>query len=471
VVIEPERSDPVSAEQVAAWTGMRLLIGLGVGLLVPVLGAPLLHLPGSIWAGSLLRKDLVLGLLGLATIAYLAAIWLVLSTRLPRHAVWWVAAVALVARVGLVAVPPFMSSDVYRYAWDGHVQAAGINPYRYVPNDPHLAGLRDADTYPNINRLDYAHTIYPPAAQMVFLAADGIGYGVTFTKIGLLLLEAAGMAALARVLVLASLPPARLLIYAWNPLAIWGFAADGHVDAAAIGLLAMALLARFSGVRGGAREGTREAGRQAWTGALLGAAILVKFLPLVVAPALWRRWGWRLPAACLATILVLYAPYLGAGWQVLGFLPAYAHEEGMAQGSGFWLLSLLGSAWPLPREAGPFYVGACALALAVAALWMGFAQRRLAGEAEIRRVCSNAALLAGGTMMALSAHYPWYFPWLALFATVAPWRSVLFLSCGPLLLYCDPYHATLVFPTLVFAPAIALAAMDLYRRQPIVGVS
>jgi hypothetical protein len=54
---------------------------------------------------------------------------------------------------------------------------------------------------------------------------------------------------------------------------------------------------------------------------------------------------------------------------------------------------------------------------------------------------------------------------------VAPWRSVLFLSCGPLLLYCDPYHATLVFPTLVFAPAIALAAMDLYRRQPIVGVS
>ena len=28
---------------------------------------------------------------------------------------------------------PLLSSDIYRYVWDGKVQAAGINPYRYVP--------------------------------------------------------------------------------------------------------------------------------------------------------------------------------------------------------------------------------------------------------------------------------------------------------------------------------------------------
>ena len=421
----------------------------------------MLHQPGSIWAGSLLRKDLVIGLLGVATLAYLAAVWLVLARRLPSHVVWWVAAIALAARAGLIAVPPFMSSDIYRYAWDGHVQAAGINPYRYVPNDPALLQLRDADTYPNINRLDYAHTIYPPAAQMVFLAADWIGYSVAATKIALLLLEAAGMAALYRVLLLASLPPARLLIYAWNPLAIWCFAADGHVDAAVVGLLGMALLARAA---------TRDGGRQGWTGALLGGAILLKFLPFAVAAALWRRWGWQLPAACLATMLALYVPYLGAGWLVLGFLPAYAHEEGMAQGGGFWLLSLPGSLLPLPRAAGAWYVGACAAALAVTALWMVFAQRPAQRQADITRVCSNAAILAAGTMMAMSAHYPWYFPWLALFASVAPWRSVIWLSCGPLLLYCDPYHATLLFPTLVFAPALVLAAIDVWYRRPLAFV-
>ena len=427
---------------------------LGTLITLFVLTAPLFHVPGSIWAGTLWRKDMVIGLLAAATLAYLAAVALVLRVPLPRWSLGFVVGVALVARLGLLAFPPFMSSDVFRYAWDGRVQVHGINPYRYVPSDPALAQLRDPAIFPNINRLDYAHTIYPPAAQLVFLAAGEAGYSINATKLALLLLEAAGMAALWRVLVLAGLPPARLLIYAWNPLAIWSAASDGHVDAAAVGFVGLALLACA-------------VGRQGLTGALLGAAILTKFLPLVVAPALWRRWGWRLPAVCLAVIATLYACYIGAGWQVLGFLPAYTSEEGMAQGSGFWLLSVLGAVVRLPHAAGLAYVGACALALAAAALWMAFLQRVRSGPAEVVRVCSNATLLAGGTMMAMAPHYPWYYTWLALPACVAPWRSVVFLSCAALILYCDPYHATLLFPSLLFVPALGAAAVDLAYGRPI----
>jgi hypothetical protein len=47
-------------------------------------------------------------------------------------------------RLALLFVEPYLSSDIYRYIWDGRVQAAGINPYRYVPNAPELAQLRDA---------------------------------------------------------------------------------------------------------------------------------------------------------------------------------------------------------------------------------------------------------------------------------------------------------------------------------------
>ena len=72
-------------------------------------------------------------------------------------------------------LPPFLSTDIFRYVWDGQVQAAGINPYRYVPAAPELAPLRDAMVYPNINRADYAPTIYPPAAQMFFLAVTRLG--------------------------------------------------------------------------------------------------------------------------------------------------------------------------------------------------------------------------------------------------------------------------------------------------------
>jgi hypothetical protein len=39
--------------------------------------------------------------------------------------------------------PPRLSTDIYRYIWDGHVQGAGVNPYLYLPVDPRLAGLRD----------------------------------------------------------------------------------------------------------------------------------------------------------------------------------------------------------------------------------------------------------------------------------------------------------------------------------------
>ena len=433
------------------------MLFLGLLITALLLTAPFIHLKGSPWAGTLLRKDIVVGLIGGACVAYLGAVAFVLRVQLPSQAVWIVFGVALVARAGLVAVPPFMSSDVYRYVWDGHVQAAGVNPYLYVPNDPALARLRDGVIFPNINRLDYAHTIYPPAAELVFLAAGRVDYSLVATKLALLLIEAAGMLAVWRVLVVAGMPPARLLIYAWNPLAIWSFAADGHVDAAVVGFLGLALLARA-------------VGRQGLTGGLLAGAILVKLLPVAVAPALWRRWGWRLPAACAMVIAGLYGCYIGAGWQVLGFLPSYTSEEGLSQGSGFWLLSVLGRLVLVPHVASAVYVAVCALGLAAAALSMGFGQRLASGGAEIQLVCANAAILSAGTMVAMSPHYPWYYPWTALFACLAPWRSVVFLSCAAVILYCDPYHTTILFPSLLFVPTLVLAALDWRHGRPLSGV-
>ena len=263
-----------------------LLLSYGAGIVLFVLAALSLHLPGSIWAGTLLRKNTIVALLLAATVLYFLAVSLVLRALPDRSILWLVLGVAFAMRAALLVSPPFMSSDIYRYVWDGRVQAAGINPYRYVPADPALAGLRDSAIYPNINRAAYAHTIYPPAAQAIFAAVGRVSQTVWATKLALLLLEAAGMAAMLGVLRIAGLPSARLLIYAWNPLAAWGVAGDGHIDGAAIGFLGLALLARV----------TR---RHGLAGALLAGAILTKLLPLAVAPALWRRWGWRFPAACI----------------------------------------------------------------------------------------------------------------------------------------------------------------------------
>ena len=69
--------------------------------------------------------------------------------------------------------------------------------------------------------------------------------------------------------------PAELLIYAWLPLPVWEFAGNAHIDAAAAGLLALALLVAVRGA-------------SVWTGIVLAAATLTKFLPAVVLPAFWR---------------------------------------------------------------------------------------------------------------------------------------------------------------------------------------
>src|SRR5262249_42509982 len=65
---------------------------------------------------------------------------------------------AVLLRIGALTAPVYLSDDIYRYIWDGRVQAAGINPYRYIPTDTHLAPLRDETVYPNINRNNYAPT-------------------------------------------------------------------------------------------------------------------------------------------------------------------------------------------------------------------------------------------------------------------------------------------------------------------------
>jgi hypothetical protein len=38
----------------------------------------------------------------------------------------------------VLAAAPILSTDVHRYVWDARVQAAAINPYRYIPADPAL---------------------------------------------------------------------------------------------------------------------------------------------------------------------------------------------------------------------------------------------------------------------------------------------------------------------------------------------
>ncbi len=436
---------------------MRALAGIGAALIVLTALGLALHVPGADSVGSIARTNWFVALMAVAAALYLAAVALVLRAP-PAGGTWLVLGVALALRLAVLPSAPFLSSDLYRYIWDGRVQIAGTNPYRFIPADPALQSLRDAAIYPHVNRREYAPTIYPPAAQAIFQAVARISQTPFAMKLAMVVFEFVAMAAMLRLLALAGLPPARLLIYGWNPLAVWAFAGNGHLDALAIGFLGLALLAR--GLR-----------RQGLAGFALGAAVLVKFLPVIVAPALWRRWDWRLPAAALALAVLLYACYASVGWRVLGYLPGYASEEGLGRGGGIWLLAGLAELGPLPRFADPVYLAV------VAVLLLGLGARIALRDplpadpaADTVRVAGRAALLGCALMLAITPHYPWYYPWLALPACLAPSDAAIWLGVAPLVLTLDPLHERFVWPALVYVPALFLVVRDRARGARHVGM-
>jgi alpha-1,6-mannosyltransferase len=414
------------------------------------IGAMLLLLTGvGLWRQHLYDTDGFTILALVQGALYLAAVALTWRGGLSRRALIAVLSVAALMRLAVLLSPPYLSDDINRYVWDGRVEAAGINPYRYVPSDPQLAALRDERIFPNVNRGNYAPTIYPPVAEYIFFLGTRLRESLTAMKATLLVFELAGVVLLLRLLDDWRLPRERILIYAWHPLTLWEFAGSGHVDAAVVTFLALALWAR-----------RREA---AWlTGSALAAAALVKFFPAVVLAALYRRWDWKMPVAAAATVTLAYVPFIGAGSAVLGFLPGYLQEEGLQSGTGFFLWNLLRSVAPL-EHVGP------ALYLAVAAATLVALAVRSLFTAEGRYLAS-AMTLAVAAMVLVSPHYPWYFAWIVPLICFTPRPSVLYLTLACPLLYFvpggpDPEGARMPFEWAIYGPFAVLVAFELWQRR------
>src|ERR1044072_3309123 len=61
---------------------------------------------------------------------YLLAAWIVTRAH-PSNSTLLIAVVfAVLFRVSILFAPPYLSDDIYRYIWDGRVQAPAANPYR-----------------------------------------------------------------------------------------------------------------------------------------------------------------------------------------------------------------------------------------------------------------------------------------------------------------------------------------------------
>ena len=427
---------------------------------------------------------LFIGQLALYLIAcYVVHRW---SARAARAAAWvtvgLVITFAAVSRAVLVPQRPYLSSDVYRYVWDGHVQAAGINPYRYVPEADELAGLRDDRIYPNINREDKQwRSPYPPVAQVVFLAIARISpMSVTAFKAAMSLFDLLTVLLLMLVLARCGIDPARAIIFAWHPLVIFEGAHSGHIEAAYIAFLALALLVWTS--RG-----------RALTGIPLALATLVKFYPALLlpvflvatpatgaAPAHQREKSTRstlsrfagrvihkgnlaMVGAFGATVLLAYAPYLGAAGNSFWFLRGYVEEEGFVQsGDRYFLLDAVRKLVSISTNVFLVFGAVCLIAVAV---WWLLKVKRDASD-----VARGALTLIGTYLLLTTPRYAWYYVWLLPFLCFAPRLGWLYLTCASMLLYLV-WYTPLVYPEVplwlgasIYVPTLAWLAWETFIR-------
>ncbi|MGH3396205.1 MAG: glycosyltransferase 87 family protein [Streptosporangiaceae bacterium] len=300
--------------------------------------------------------------------------WLVL--RVPaRRAVPLILLGGIAIQLAALAGPSLGSTDLYRYIWDGRVQAAGIDPYRYAPGARQLVSLREEYLWPRDGQycvgyngptsrlsqvaapppgrppsalepgctrinLPSVHTIYPPVAEAYFTAVDELSPAGA----GSLPIQAAGaLCAIATSFLLVGglrrlgRDPRLAVLWAWCPVVGLQAGNGAHIDVLAAFLTAVALLTL-------ARPGGRL--RTASGGLLLGLAIATKITPILAGPAVLRRRPATVIAAAAGATGAVYLPHLLAvGHRVIGFLPEYLASDGYTNGHRFQLLLLVPGKW------------------------------------------------------------------------------------------------------------------------------
>lgn len=348
--------------------------------------------------------------------------------------------VAVTARVLLAFDAPTLSDDAYRFVWDGRVQVHGINPYAFAPADNRLVRLRDFPIFTRVNR-PFTRTVYPPTDELAYAGVNAVGGdGVLQVKLALLLTEALAVALLLAMLARSGCSLGRVALYAWHPLAIVEIAGSGHPDPLLIAPMLGALLLWDRGRRGAA-------------GVALAVAALAKFVPLLLAPIMFRRLRARFAGALVATIALLYLPYLGAGSRVVGSIGEFADRR-FGSGPYNWLL-----------DSGVHASLARTVLVVLLLVALG-----LATVCPPRDLCSAAACAAamlGAAMLAAPDVEPWYPLWVLPLLCLAPAPWLLWL-CASAPVYYLTFGPSRVMTgdgarSVVWAPALGLAVLEAIR--------
>jgi len=364
-------------------------------------------------------------------------------------------AFALLFRLTAWTIEPAFSDDLNRYRWEARVAIAGGSPYEATPDGPAWAALRD-ETHSRIPGLEF-RAVYGPFTETVYrwayqgITASGItkpGQQVFWLKAVSALFELGVLAGLYQLLLAARVPAARILIYAWCPLPVFEFWANGHNDTL---LLCPLVWALWAGVK------------ERWTlaFALLGVAIAAKVWPLALVP-LFLGWGPRGPLRSRQSLIMLpvvglfLAPY-GTGLIrnipfLSGFLGGWRNNDSL-YGVLLWL-------W-----GGQYAAKYSAFAIvAAAAAWVTVRKWSL----------TRGSLAVIVTMLLVSANcHPWYLSWMLVLLPLHPslwlllWEALVPLAYQVLPAWeiLGEWDGSAPLRWLVYGPVFAVLAWEAAARR------
>ena len=329
---------------------------------------------------------------GGAFAAYAVGASQVLHTRGGHLYIW---GIAIAMRLVLLPLTPELSDDIYRYLWDGQVQLAGINPYRYAPAAIELSEIRTV--YRGLINNPDVQTIYPPLAQLAFLAIALAGGAIFQAKLLWLGLDLGTAWLLGRVASVTG-RSRRLtqLLYLWSPLLVVEVAWSGHLEP--LGLFALVLVILLARAPLGA-------------GAATALAALTKFAPVVAVPALTRRLGVRFLLGFVVTAALLYAPYAFAGRGLFAGLTTYAENWWFMKGP----FTLLEAVLPGPMAAR-YAAGALVLGVVAWTTWQRYRPER-----------ALFWILGAGMILTPTLH-PWYVLWMLPLAALRASRTWILMT-------------------------------------------
>ena len=305
--------------------------------------------------------------------------------------------IATVLRALMLPLSP--NDDINRYIWEGRIQNAGFNPFRYAPASPALALLRGGE-WRFVNHKELP-AIYGPLSELVFRLCSRVSRSPFFFKLVFILFDLGVVLFLILLMRAWSMEPRHLILYAFNPLALYTIAGEGHMES----LLLFWLVGACYFLR---KE------RPSLMYLFFGLATATTLLPVVLLPFLINRKNAAFLPLAIAPPVLLYVLYAAPGLSFLSVVFCFAtqfHFNGFA--------ATLFACFLQPSAVPP----ACLFLFAVIGLYLFFF---IPDPLRALMYGSGAFFLCATTshpwyLLLVTVFLPFYrsWPWITLHLTVA----------------------------------------------------